>query len=194
MSLQPPSRPHRWRRVEARLGTGAACCLLLALVLGGCVTGFTNAQRRLDSRSRTLFVPAVSDVSSRGGNSGRLSVAIRRALALDTRFQLVPIEEARWAVGMDLVNVDRRTETAAECAGSNTQANATVASLAFACKKLQEQLALAEVSSETESVGLDLRVRAVDLTSGATVLTLRYDASRRATFKAPSAATTLSRS
>lgn len=154
----------------------------LIALLCGCVTGFTNAQRRLDARERSIFVPAVVDTTSRGGNSGRLSMAIRRAIALDTRFQLAPLEQARWALGMDLVGFDRRTEKAAECAGSQSQPDAEVASRSFTCKQLTGQLALAEVSSEEESVGLDLRVRAIDLNTGKTMLAIRYDPTRRAVF------------
>lgn len=141
-----------------------AILLLLALSTQGCVLRFSNSDRRIDANYRRIFVPSAVDSSSRGGQASRISRQLRQALALDTRFVLVPLNEARLAVDVQILDSKKVTTATADCDRKPT--NNRVASGAFSCDDAMLNINQATVSSEKENLVMEIQVRVIDLNSG----------------------------
>lgn len=146
---------------------------MVLLALGGCVVRFVNADRRVDSSFRKIFVPAATDTSTRGGQAARLSAAIRRAIALDTRFALVSMEEARWALDVQVRNSQRQTAQTSDC--ERDADKNSVASGAYSCDSVKLSFSQPSVSSETEVVSLSVNARAIDLQTGRALVSTSFD-------------------
>jgi hypothetical protein len=141
-----------------------------------CVIRFSNSERQLDASFRKIYVPSGTDVSTRGGQASRLSLSIRRALALDTRISLVDLEEARVGVNIVVNNrtlVPTKTE---ECKIDTTSGDSVkIASGAYSCAEVRSNFNLPAVSSEEESLYLDVDVEAIDLNDGKTLWRKRFE-------------------
>lgn len=151
-----------------------ALLLVCTVLFSGCAIRFANADRRLDSSFRKIYVPSATDMSTTGGNSGKLSMELRKLLALDTRFELVGIEKARWALDIEVLDRKKTVVKIGECLeGRESQ----IAGQAFNCKEVLGTFNQATAGSEEEAVHLSVRARAVDLNSGKTMFTKNYAAS-----------------
>jgi hypothetical protein len=147
-----------------------ALTLCIAIFHTACVFRFSNAERNIDSSYRRIYVPSVADSSTRGGNSARVSQALRRQLALDTRFELVPADQARLAVDVRIVDTRRVTTKISECVKDSD----TVASTSRLCADLKNNFAVPDASSEEETFQMDAQVRILDLSSGKTLYSKSY--------------------
>lgn len=137
-------------------------CAGLGVLNTGCVFRYANAERNIDSAFRRVYVPAVTDASTRGGQAGRVSSAVRRALSLDTRFALVPANEARVAVDVQILESAKVTTEVVECkAGTEV-----LAAESSPCEVVQKGFILPDASAERETALLDVRIRLVDLNTG----------------------------
>lgn len=160
--MPDPSYPAR--RPASRAGL-IPVALLAALALAGpssCVFRFANAERNIDALYRRIYLPAANDYGTHGGVSARVSQAVRRALALDTRFSLVPASEARVAVDVAILDSRRVTTKVLECKSDDD----VVASDSRSCRNLKDDFSAPDASAEQESTVVDLRVRLVDLGDG----------------------------
>jgi hypothetical protein len=140
--------------------TGVA--LASALGASGCTFRYANAERNIDSAYRRVYLPTATDASARGGQASRVSQAVRRALALDTRFSLVPVNQARVAVDVTIVDSARVTSEVIECKTNQE----ILAGESVSCADVQKGFALPDASAEKEVTLVDVRVRVVDLTDG----------------------------
>lgn len=145
-------------------------CLLAVSIFQGCVARFSNSERNVDGNFRKVYVPAVNDVSTRGGQAGRVSAAVRRAIALDTRFSMSSLQNARWALDVTIRDSVRQTTRFEEC----KQAGEVLAGDAYACTNVERNFNTPEVSAEEEALLLDVDVRAIDLNNGGTLAAKRY--------------------
>ena len=134
----------------------------IALASSGCVFRYANAERNIDSAFRRVYVPAVTDASTRGGQAGRLSHAVRRSLSLDTRFALVPANQARVAVDIQILESAKVTAEVVECK-TGTE---ILAAESTSCDAVKRGFNLPDASAERETALLDVRVRVVDLNDG----------------------------
>ncbi len=136
--------------------------LFLLFAPFGCAVSFTNSQQRISPEFRRVYVPAATDNTTSGGNSLRISRTVRRKLAQNTQFELVPIEEARW--GIDIRIVERRIAiTAVEVC---TNANRTIAAGAVQCDDPEFQVRLPQKVADQEGINMIAEINTVDLRTG----------------------------
>ena len=156
------------------LGATSVCLatvLCLATPLSGCVVRLTNSERSVDTSFRKIYLPAATDISARGGHAGRLSAAVRRAFALDTRFELTSLEDARWALDVQIKDSMLAAAKTEEC----KLGTEVLASGSYACTQVLENFNQPEISSEEEQLLLDIDVRAIDLNTGKSLRSLRFE-------------------
>ncbi len=139
-----------------------AVCLLCA----GCSLRFSNSLGVCDRKYSEIYLPAVLDLSARGGQSSRLSAAIRRRVALDTRFRLVPMEKASIGVDVRILESARIPVKTIDC---DRYSDPIIAGGAYKCAQLENNFYQATVSSETETVVLTVTARIVELPGGTTL-------------------------
>ncbi len=138
----------------------------LLLVLGtltSCAIHFTNAQSHIAPEYRLVYVPAATDSSSKGGNSLRISDAVRRTLVKNGQFRLVGPSEARW--GVDILLRERNTtiQTVEAC----TPVERTFGAGAYACDESNIQLPTKVAA--TEGTSMTAEVSAIDMRTGQAV-------------------------
>lgn len=162
------------------------CLATIALgcfFLNACVIRFRNSERGLDASFRKVYVPAATDISTRAGPAARISYAVRRAMALKTQISLVPLDEARLGVDIQVNNQTRSTVKALECNKTVDPARQTVASKSYTCSQLG--FSQATVSSEVEAVTLNVVARAIDLNTGKVFFTKTFEMNRQYQVVAP---------
>jgi hypothetical protein len=159
----------------------------LIFSLQGCLLGFTNAQRHIPKEFFNVYVPAAQDVSIYGGNSSRLSVAVRQKLAERTDLNLTSLQKARWAMKVTVLNRVQSIVAVDSCKNPSTP---TVASGAFTCTAIHPEFTTTQsqntsrptsfnqpsVSPSQERISLVVQVRAIDLKTGAILWTSLYTA------------------
>lgn len=149
----------------------AALAALIAFALPGCVVRLTNSERNVETSFRKIYFPAATDISTHGGQASRISVAVRRAFALDTRFELTSLDEARWALDVQIKN-SLVTATKTEECKLGTE---VLGSGAYGCELVLNNFNQPTISSEEEQLFLDVDVRAIDLNTGKALRSLRFE-------------------
>ncbi len=129
-------------------------------LLSACAVHFTNAQSRISPEYRLLYVPAASDASSTGGNSLRVSNAVRRALMKNGQFRLVGAKEARWGIDIQLRERHIAIQTVEACSPSER----TFGAGAHACEESDIQLPTKVAA--TEGIAITAEVSAIDMRTG----------------------------
>jgi hypothetical protein len=144
-------------------------CAALLLFICGCAVNFTNAQQGISPEYRKVFVPAATDISTSGGNSLRISQAVRRKLAKNTQFELVPLEEARWGIDIRIVARKIGITLVEVC----TTANPIIASGAHKCD--DTNIHIPTKVADQEGVGMVAEIHTIDLRTGQTIRKSQVD-------------------
>jgi hypothetical protein len=140
-----------------------ATFFLLTFSLYGCVFRFTNDVSHLaTAQPESVYLPAAQDVSEEGGQSLRISKAVRRAIALDTRFVLSSKENARVALDLKIVSGKRTAVEIKEC----KQGTEDLAGGSRNCKDLKNDFRFPNAASEKERRVITLRARVIHLQTG----------------------------
>lgn len=145
------------------------CVLALALTCTAttaCVVSFRKSSEGLSTSLRKVYFPAVRDSSSRGGAAGRVSYALRRAIALRTEISLVPVDEASLGIDVEVRKQNRVTTKETRCPVDKSQ-HPTLAAEAYVCDDAALGLGRARVAAEEETLSLTVVTRGYDLNSGA---------------------------
>lgn len=162
----------------SRLFAALLSLFLFAFAISSCVVRFANSEQGLSENYRRVYLPAAIDNTSRGGVAARVAFAIRKQLSLRTEITLVPIEEARLALDIEIRNHTRASTSQADCEELlKEDPNARVASEAFSCKD-DLSFGRAQVSAEGETITLDVLARAVDLNNGSVFFARSFLVSR----------------
>jgi hypothetical protein len=132
-------------------------------LLSACAVHFSNAQSRISPEYRLLYVPAAADASPTGGNSLRISEAVRRALMKNGQFRLVGAQDARWGIDIQLRERRIAIQTVEACSPSER----TFGAGAYACDESNIQLPTKVAA--TEGIALTAEVSAIDMRTGQSV-------------------------
>lgn len=158
--------------------------VFLIYFLSSCTVGFTNSRAHVPKAFTALYIPAAQDGSVYAGQSSRLSFAVRDRLSRNTDFRFTSLDKARWAVEIKILDRTQKIETADTC---NNPGNPTVASGAYTCAIIHPEITSGNpnttqphsfnqpsVSPSTESIMLQVQVRAIDLNTGAIIWAKNY--------------------
>lgn len=161
-----------------------ACFFLCSF--SACVVGFENGRQGLGARNEPvrLYVPAAQDDSVYGGQSSRLSFAVREKLAHQSSIHLTAPSQAQ--LGLSLKILDRQ-QTVVAVDDCNDPGTPTVGSGAYACSEIHPELTEGSISTRqpssfqqpslspaTESLSLVVEVRLIDLNNGKILFAKRY--------------------
>ncbi|BBH53274.1 hypothetical protein [Fluviispira sanaruensis] len=159
--------------------------LFLAFALNGCVVGFANMHNHVPEEYTKVYIPAANDFSIYGGNSSRLSYAIRSKLSERTDFVFSKLEDARWALQVNILDRKQSITAVDSCKNPSTP---NVASGAYSCAKIHPEslnpttntpydFNKPTVSPSSEQLSLVVDVKAIDLNTGNIMWVKRYSAS-----------------
>lgn len=152
-------------------------CLFWSFFISSCTVGLQNARMRVPEKYSKIYIPAATDSSVSAGNAARVSSAIRGQVAKDTDVQFTNLEEARLALQIKILDRTRTIQSVDSCNNAGTP---TIGSGAFACSAVHPEMLdpntnlpssfnLPNSSPSSESVNLQIQVRAIDLNSGAVI-------------------------
>lgn len=150
--------------------------IVTVFLLNGCTFGFSNARIHIPQSHIKVYLPSAKDDSIYGGQSARLSFAIRERLSHTTDLQFTAIKNARWALDVKILDKVQKIEIVDTC---NNPGNPIVASGAYFCNIIHPEFTTGNpdtskpisfnqpyVSPNMESTMLYVQVRAVDLDTG----------------------------
>ncbi len=159
--------------------------LFVALTLSSCTFGFSNARIHIPDSYIKLYLPAAQDGSIYGGQSSRLTFALRDRLSHTTDLQFTSLKKARWALDVKILDKKQRIEVVDTC---NNPGNPIVASGAYFCSIIHPELTTGNpdterptsfnqpyVSPNMESTSLYVHVKAIDLETGKMIWAKNYD-------------------
>ena len=136
---------------------------LSLLLLPGCVFRFTNdSSNRYTLDPERVYFPTAQDISEESGQAPRISRAVRRAIALDTRFELGTKDNSNVALDLQVVDSKRKTVEVVEC----KQGNEVLASGTRSCADLKNDFRFPDSSSEKEARALTVKAKIVSLRTG----------------------------
>lgn len=147
-----------------------------------CVVGFDNSQKRIPKDFASLYFPSAVDSSISGGNSSRLSSAIRQKLLQRSDINLTDIQHARWALQVKILDREQSIVAVDTCKNPTTP---SVASGAFSCTAIHPKFSTTKdakpyafnkpsISPAKERLSLVVESKAIDLNSGQTIWAKRY--------------------
>lgn len=139
-------------------------------VLSHCVVHFTNSEYRTDGDFRRVYLPSMTDDGTLGGNSLRLSTALRKKISTNTRIILTSMEDARWALDIAIKGRNVQTETWIDC--KEQAPNKVVFSGSAVCENLGFNQS--KISSEREMITMKIVASAIDLRTGSVMKTRDY--------------------
>jgi hypothetical protein len=159
---------------------------ILFLLFTSCVTGFENGRQGLGSQVKpvALYVPAAQDQSGYGGQSSRLSFAVRDKLAHQSSIRLTKPSQAQWGLSLKILNRQQAVVAVDDC---NNPGTPTVGSGAYLCSEIHPELVdgnnptdqptsfqQPSISPATESLSLVVEVRLIDLNDGKVIFAKKY--------------------
>lgn len=150
--------------------------LILCFALQACTFGFSNARIHIPNSHLKVYIPAAKDASIYGGQSSRLTFAIRERLSHTTDLQFTDLKSAKWALDVKIIDKTQKIEIVDTC---NNPGNPIVASGAYFCSVIHPEFTTGNpdtsrpmsfnqpyVSPNMESTILTVQVRALDIDTG----------------------------
>ncbi len=143
-------------------------------LFNSCQVTFLNGWNNIPEEFHNIYLPSVVDESNLGGNSIRLSNAIRKNLAKRTDVNLVSIDNARIGLWIHILN---RKQTIVSVDNCQNPGSPTVGSGAFACSEIHpnivnrndasfDSMTQPAQSANTESLVFTYQWKIIDLSSG----------------------------
>lgn len=152
------------------------CALTASTLLLSCTFGFSNAGIHIPQTHMKVYLPAAKDGSIYGGQSARLSFAIRERLTHTTDFEFTSLENARWALDVKILDKNQKIEIVDFCSNPGYP---VVANGAYFCSIIHPEITTGDpntslptsfnqpsISPSIESLVLFVQVRAIDLNTG----------------------------
>lgn len=119
---------------------------------------------------RVVHIPSAVDQTAHGGLSNRLTRALHLEALKNLQLRLVPIDEARVAVDVQIEDVSWSVVKVSECdSRSETAATGRMGSQAYGCKTVGYSVEQAEVTSEQEALTVRVTAQGVDLATGQSI-------------------------
>ncbi|KAB8033422.1 hypothetical protein [Fluviispira multicolorata] len=158
---------------------------VLSIISNSCIIGFSNMHNHIPEEYAKVYLPAAHDFSIYGGNSSRLSFAIRNKLSERTDISFTNLENARWALQINILDRIQSITAVDSCKNPSTP---NTASGAYSCAKIHPEALDSKtstpyafnkptISPATEQLSLVVEVKAFDLNSGKVMWAKRYAAS-----------------
>lgn len=134
-------------------------------IFSSCALRWSLSQSPQNEQELPLYLAQVVDYGDYGGLAGRTQKALAQKLIASRRFQLVPLEEAKWALRVVVRRQKFFTTAVSDCRRKDV--TSTLGAGAFACDSLaQKDPHLPDISAEKEQMTLSARIEIMALPSG----------------------------
>ncbi len=161
---------------------------IVAILMSGCVVGFSNKQNHVPEEFSKVYIPSAKDASVYSGNSSRLSQSVRQKLALRTDIHMTNLQNARWALQIKVLDRNQSIVAVDSC---KTPSTPSIASGAYLCTSIHPELTNTasstsnaptsfnqpSISPSSENLSLVVEAKGIDLNNGATMWAKLYTAS-----------------